>query len=96
MSETLRVLNAQTMSGYLVGRSYASRLIESHFKSAELLRRYRHLPEPNRHIVIAMSSCDALWKRLQFDDRFWAAFPPMIRQRPSFSDIEQRTVDYGV
>lgn len=96
MPNTLRVVNAQTTSGYLVGRRYASRLIESHFRAAELLRHYKHLPEPNRQITTSMFCCDILWKRLQIDDRYWATVPSIVSQRSSFSDVENKMVDYGV
>lgn len=91
-----RAINAQTTSGYLVGRPYAITLIEYFFRSAELLRRYQHLPEPNRTIAKSMFSCDILWKELQIRDRFIVPIPSLITQRASFSDVENRHVDYGV
>jgi hypothetical protein len=91
-----RTVNAQTTSGYLVGRLYASKLIESFFRSAELLRRYRHLPEPNRMIAKSIFSCDILWKELQTKDRFVVPIPALIIQRASYSDVENRHVNYGV
>jgi GR25 family glycosyltransferase involved in LPS biosynthesis len=91
-----RTINAQTTSGYLVGRSYAAKLIECFFRSAELLRRYQHLPEPNRMIAKSMFSCDILWKELQIKDRFVVPIPSLIVQRASYSDVENRHVDYGV
>lgn len=91
-----RTVNAQTTSGYLVGRLYASKLIEYFFRSAELLRRYRHLPEPNRMIAKSIFSCDILWKELQTRDRFVVPIPALIIQRASYSNVENRHVDYGV
>jgi GR25 family glycosyltransferase involved in LPS biosynthesis len=96
MVDTLRVINVQTMSGYLVGRSYAPKLIESFFKSAELLEKYKDLPSPNKELARSLFCCDMLWKKLQIDDTYWATFPSVITQRKSFSDIERRVVDYGV
>ena len=91
-----RAINAQTTSGYLVGRFYAITLIEYFLRSAELLRRYQYLPEPNRTISKSMFSCDILWKELQIKDRFVVPIPSLIVQRASFSDVENRHVDYGV
>jgi GR25 family glycosyltransferase involved in LPS biosynthesis len=92
----VRVINSQTASGYLVGRIYAIKLIDYFFRSAELLRRYQYLPEPNKTITKSLFSCDILWKELQIRDRFVIALPSLIIQRPSYSDIEKRDVDYGV
>jgi GR25 family glycosyltransferase involved in LPS biosynthesis len=92
----VRVINSQTASGYLVGRTYAIKLIDYFFRSAELLRRYQYLPEPNKSISKSMFSCDILWKELQIKDRFVIPLPSLIVQRPSYSDIEKRDVDYGV
>ena len=91
-----RVVNAQTTSGYLVGRPYAIRLIEYFFRSAELLRRYQYLPDPNKTITKSLFSCDILWKELQIKDRFVVPLPSLIVQRASYSDVESRHVDYGV
>lgn len=92
----VRVVNSQTASGYLVGRLYAIKLIDYFFRSAELLRRYQYLPEPNRTITKSFFSCDILWKELQIKDRFVIPLPSLIVQRPSYSDIEKRDVNYGV
>ncbi len=89
-----RVVHAQTTSGYVVGRAYASTLIQTFFRSAEHLRRYAGLPSPNREFATQLTLCDVLWKELQLRDRFWAPFPSLIYQRRSYSDIEKRVVDY--
>jgi hypothetical protein len=91
-----RAINAQTTSGYLVGRIYAIKLIDYFFRSAELLRRYDFLPEPNKSIARSLFSCDILWKELQVKDRFVIPLPSLIIQRASYSDVENRHVDYGV
>jgi glycosyl transferase, family 25 len=92
----VRVVNSQTTSGYLVGRLYAIKLIDYFFRSAELLRRYQYLPEPNKTITKSFFSCDILWKELQIRDRFVVPLPSLITQRASFSDVENRHVNYGV
>ncbi|HEY4341901.1 MAG TPA: hypothetical protein VGM97_18300 [Steroidobacteraceae bacterium] len=96
LGSACRAINAQTTSGYLVGRFYALKLIEYFFRSAELLRRYQYLPEPNKAIAKSLFSCDILWKELQTKDRFVVPIPSLIIQRASFSDVENRHVDYGV
>lgn len=96
MKTARRVINAQTTSGYIVDRLYAVKLIAYFFRSAELLAKYKNLPSPNKEIAKSKFSCDILWKELQINDNFWATFPAIIKQRKSFSDIENKLVDYGV
>jgi hypothetical protein len=91
---TFRVINARTASGYLTGRLYVSKLIETFFRSAELLKRADVLPSPNKELATSAFSCDILWKELQVKDRFWARQPSLTFQRPSYSDIEKKLVDY--
>lgn len=95
-SSTFRIINAQTTSGYLVGRAYVPKLIENFFRSADLLSRYKDLPSPNREATRHFTSCDMLWKELQISDRFWASVPALIQQRESFSDVQKKVVSYGV
>lgn len=96
LKETYRVVNAQTTSAYLVGRLYASRLMEIFFRSAEMQDRVKNIPEPAREIASSLFRCDMLWKQLQENDRFCALIPALIYQRPSYSDVERKQVDYKV
>ena len=96
VKDAYRVVNAQTASAYLVGRLYASRLMEIFFRSAEMQDRVRNIPSPAREIASSLFRCDMLWKQLQENDRFCAQIPAVIAQRPSYSDIEKKMVDYGV
>lgn len=91
-----RVINSQTMSGYLISRNYAPKLIASFFTSANLLKKYEELCEPNKKYARNIFCCDQNWKDLQVKDKFWASIPALIKQRKSFSDIEKKIVDYGV
>ena len=96
VKDAYRVVNAQTTSAYLVGRLYASRLMEIFFRSAEMQDRVKNIPEPAREIASGLFRCDMLWKQLQENDRFCARVPAVIHQRPSHSDIEKKMVDYKV
>jgi hypothetical protein len=91
-----RVIHARTSSGYIVGRLYASKLINIFFRSAEMLARSVQLPSPNKEAARSAFSCDILWKELQTRDKFWATHPPLTFQRPSYSDIEKQHVTYRV
>lgn len=96
VKDAYRVINAQTSSAYLMGRLYASRLMEIFFRSAEMQDRVKNIPQPARDIASSLFRCDMLWKQLQENDRFCAHIPAVIAQRPSYSDIEKKMADYGV
>jgi len=96
VKDAFRVVNAQTASAYLVGRLYASRLMEMFFRSAEMQDRLKNIPSPAREMANTVFRCDILWKHLQENDRFCAQVPALTTQRPSYSDIEKKMVDYGV
>ena len=96
VKDAYRVVNAQTASAYLVGRLYASKLMEVFFRSAEMQDRVKNIPSPAREIASSLFRCDMLWKQLQENDRFCAHIPAVSAQRPSYSDIEKKMVDYGV
>ena len=91
-----RVVNARTTAAYLVGRPYASKLMAVFFRSAEMLRQVKEIPSPAREIAGGLFRCDMLWNQLQQSDRFWARIPSLILQRPSYSDVEKKMVDYKV
>lgn len=93
---TFRVVNSQTASGYIVSRNYVHKLIDSFNQSVIYITYAKSINEPFRKKLIHLSASDILWKRIQLDDRFLASFPALIKQRVSFSDIENKIVDYGV
>jgi len=92
----LRVINSQTASAYLVGRLYAVKLVEVFFRSSVLLDLNDNLNSPNKELARHYFCLDILWKSLQVDDIFLAAFPALVKQRESYSDIEKRNVNYNV
>jgi hypothetical protein len=96
VADTFRVINSLTTSGYLVGRRYAPNLINSFFRSGELMRAYSGLPSPNRELARQFFCSDVLWKELQLEHKFWAGIPSLITQRKSHSDIVNKVTDYKV
>lgn len=94
LENVFRVINAQTTSAYLVGRLYATKLIGTFYQSAELMRQAKHVPTLNQATTKHFFALDSLWKNLQIKGTYWASWPQIALQRPSFSDIEQSTVDY--
>lgn len=96
MPDVFRLVNAQTTSGYIVGRDYVWRLVGLFLQSAEWLRRASYAVPENRIRLEHFNAADMVWKQAQTVDRFWGPAPSLTLQRASFSDIEQRTVDYKV
>lgn len=80
-----RVNVAQSGVCYLVQQEYYDTLI------ANLREGVEGLIRGGDYAVFAL---DQFWKRLQPRDRWWVALPMACYQRPDFSDIEGRMVDY--
>jgi len=82
-----RTEHSFTASGYLVSRHYYDTLIA---KFEEALANLACTRNPQIHAI------DVVWRRLQARDR-WLHFHTRVGiQRPGFSDIELRDVDYEV
>jgi glycosyl transferase family 25 len=81
-----RLISSQTACGYLVNKTYCSRLLEN-FKEG-----YNLLKQTNNYVLYAL---DQYWKNLQKTDNWYIlADPCMIYQKPDYSDIEKTYVDY--
>jgi GR25 family glycosyltransferase involved in LPS biosynthesis len=89
-----RVAHAQTASAYLVKRRYAPTLIKTFYEAADYLSsRYLALDTKTQNYFYAI---DMIWKPLQLEANFYAFLPQLVRQRESYSDIENKRVSYGV
>ncbi len=89
-----RVINAQTASAYFVKRAYAPTLIKVFYEASEYMSsNYLRLETKPLNYFYAI---DMLWKPLQYEGKYYAFLPQLVRQRESFSDIENRLVAYGV
>lgn len=87
-----RVLEAQSTAGYLVSRRYAVHLLTCF---ATVVPQMEALSAPGlRPFAVSRLSIDQVWKPLQRQDRWYVFNPAIGHQRPSFSDVEQRHVDY--
>lgn len=83
-----RVRSAQTASGYIVNEHYVPVMLQNFLESSLQLNK-----DCGSYDDFAL---DQYWKRLQGRGQ-WYAFSPLLgRQRPSYSDIEKREVDYKV
>jgi hypothetical protein len=79
-SYATRIQNAQTTAAYAVTRRFAAILL-AHWQAS--------LTQP-------FLECDQSWKTLQAGSRWFCLLPKPGRQRESYSDIEKRSVNYGV
>lgn len=76
-----------TSSAYLVRGTYKPTLIKN------LNTSWKRLANGTRPSQAAM---DQNWNDLQVKDRWYVRVPRLAHQRPSYSDIEAKNVDYGV
>jgi len=76
-----RVFDSQTCAGYAITKPFARKLLAHWQQSIS---------------AVPFLACDQSWKQLQPQNRWFSLLPKPGRQRPSFSDIERRRVDYGV
>jgi len=90
---TARVVESQSASAYLMQRCYVPAVLHSFAYSVSMLEKFRnYTPRDQWTLRFAI---DQAWKNLQRVDRWFLVSPSMGQQRPSFSDIEQRDVDYS-
>ena len=88
MPNTRRLRSASSAAGYVVQRHYYARLLENFHESVARLERDNPTYETD--------CIDQWWMRLQQRDRWYTSSPrPLARQRPGFSDIGGRFLDYG-
>jgi len=83
---TYRLYRAQCLVAYLVHRDYYQTLLENFTEGLDLFRQYPS--HPNRYAI------DMYCQRLQSRDRWFIVDPVLIYQRPFYSNIEKRYVDY--
>lgn len=82
----IRVYYCQTTTGYIVKKHYYDTLISNFRESVQNLIR-----EPENKSAYAL---DMYWKRLQLINKWYMIIPITVTQCESYSDIEERTVDY--
>jgi GR25 family glycosyltransferase involved in LPS biosynthesis len=88
-----RVVESQSTSGYMLQRRYVPAVLHSFSQSVVMLEKFReYKPRENWTIRFAI---DQAWKTLQRTDRWYICSPAAGHQRASFSDIEQKQIDYA-
>jgi glycosyl transferase, family 25 len=76
----------QTTTGYLVNQHYVGTLLQNFREGVQKL-----YYEPENHVLYAI---DKYWFRLQEVDKWYLIIPTTVIQKPGYSDIEQRHVNY--
>jgi len=87
-NDLVKVLNSQTMSGYIVHQKFYDTLISLFDKTNPML-----LNNPHLEYIYA---CDIAWKSLQPQHKWYAFTPRLGKQRASYSDNTRKFEDYGV
>jgi len=82
----IRIGECQTTTGYVVKKHYYDVLIDNFRESVKNLIQY---PEEKN-----MFALDVYWKRLQREGLWYMLFPLTVVQYDTYSDIEERYVDY--
>lgn len=87
-----RVFESLTTAGYITKRYYVPKLIDCFVHSLMNLEKFRVF-EP-RNLITSRFASDVLWQQLQRSDDWYMFVPAVGGQRPSYSDSEERFVDY--
>ena len=82
---TYRLTSAQTTTAYLVSEHYYSQLLANFEEGLSLFLTTGDYTQ---------FTIDQFWKRLMIVDRWFIIYPCLIIQRPGYSYIENRDVDY--
>lgn len=92
-----KVVTSQTASAYVVTRAAALKLIPKFLLGAEGLRELLPALAPQHWpLIIHNYAADMIWKDLQREGGWYILSKRTVLQRPSFSDIEKKHVEYGV
>jgi glycosyl transferase family 25 len=82
---SLKLISAQTTAAYMVNSAYYDTLLSNFRESRDLLDSSN---DGNRYAI------DQHWKRLHQKDNWFVVMPSLMQQRPGYSDIERKNVDY--
>jgi len=83
---TSRVISSQTTGAYIVNSRYYQTLLNNYNEGLEKLLNTGNL---------GLYAIDRYWKHLQVKDNWYIIQPNLCFQKPSYSDIEKRHVNYN-
>lgn len=87
-----KVFEASSASGYLIQRKYIHKLMTLFVESILGMEAFRSATP--RNVIYDRFAIDQTWKRLQRVDDWYCSSPMLGEQIASYSDIEQKNVDY--
>jgi len=85
-----RLMEGQTASGYLINKTFASKLLNNYINAVNNLIYYANKGILSSHVF----AHDIQQKILQLDNNWYVFFPVLGKQRESYSDIEKKNVNY--
>lgn len=83
----VKVVDCQTTTGYIVKNHYFATLLANYKEGVEQL-----ILHPSKPFMYAI---DQWWKQLQRSGRWYLITPLTNTQRPDYSDIEKRKINYN-
>lgn len=83
----VKISKCQTTTGYLVKSHYYDRLIRNYEEGINNLKQHPTLM--NKYAI------DQYWTRLQLHDRWYLLTPLTVTQKPDYSDIEKKDINYN-
>jgi len=81
-----KIVDSQTLSGYMVHRNFAETLLQNYKEGICLLESSNNIP---------VYAVDIYMKILQPISKWYCLFPKVGKQMSSYSDIEKYVVDYN-
>jgi len=84
-----KIENCQTATCYLVCSRYYDTLLRNFEEGVAELE-----IDPGNEKIYALYGCDQYWKKLQRTDLWYLITPICVTQRPGYSSIENKFVDY--
>ena len=83
----VKISKCQTTTGYLVKRHYYDKLINNYKTGIQFLLKNTKLKE--------QYAIDQYWSKLQIVDTWYLLIPLTVSQKPDYSDIEKKNINYN-
>ncbi len=89
-----KLFDAHSAAGYVVKSGYVYKLLQSFEQSIHHMKRFE--TQKNAHpLLMSLSAIDVTWKKLMRENNWFICDPLIGIQRPGFSDIMGKNVDYS-
>jgi glycosyl transferase family 25 len=84
----VKISKCQTTTGYLVKSHYYDKLIQNYEEGINKLK--LNIGLINKYAI------DQYWTQLQLHDRWYLLTPLTVTQKPDYSDIEKKEINYNI